>query len=110
MASLYILNKLCKGLAPNTFVPAITNADILVSGISKFAIEHTLLKTEMTIYNSVFFLPVMTPIAVETQPIIILPFIFTVLITAPIIYGVPTYRTYKSIVNKNLQIINFEKK
>ena len=72
MASLYILNKFCKGLRPNTFVPAITNADILVSGISKFAIEHTLLKTEMAIYNGVFLLPVLTPMVVEIQPTIIL--------------------------------------
>lgn len=109
MASLYILNKLYKRLAPNTFVPAITNADILVSGISKFVVEHTLLKTEMAIYNGVFLLPLLTPMVVETKPAIILPFLSSVLITLPVIYGVPAYRTYKSVVNKNLQIIDFEK-
>lgn len=108
MATLYILNKLCKGLRPNTFVPAITNADILVSGISKFAIEHTLLKTEMTFYNGIFILPGLTPF-METKPIIMLPFLSSILITLPVIYGVPAYRTYKSVVNKNLQIIDFEK-
>lgn len=108
MASLYILNKLCKELKPNTFVPAITNADILVSGISKFAIEHTLLKAEMTIYNGIFILPKLTSF-METNPIIILPFISSVLITLSVIYGIPAYRTYKSFVNKNLQIIDFDK-
>lgn len=110
MASLYILNKLCKKLAPNTFVPAITNADILVSGISKFAIEHTLLKTEITIYNGIFILPVLIPGVVEMHPTIGLPFLSSILITFPVIYGVPAYRTYKSVVNKNLQIINFQNK
>lgn len=108
MASLYILNKLCKGLRPNTFVPAITNADILVSGISKFDIEHTLLKTEMTFYNGIFILSGLTPF-METNPIIILPFISSVLITLPVIYGVRAYRSYKSFVNINLQMIDFEK-
>lgn len=110
MASLYILKKLCKGMSPNTFIPAITNTDILVAGISKIAIEHILLKTEISIYNGVFILPLFTPILIEKQPALIIPFIFSVFITTPIIYGVPAYRTYKAVVNKNLQIIDFEKK
>lgn len=104
------LNKLCKGLKPNTFVPAITNSDILVSSVSKFAIEHTLLKMEMTIYNGIFILPVLTPMDLEMRSLLAIPFISSVLITLPVIYGVPAYRTYKSVVNKNLQIIDFEKK
>jgi len=101
MDSLYILNKLCKRLTPNTFIPAITNTDILVSGISKFAIEHTLLKTGMTLYNGHVFLPILIPI-------IALPFLSSVLITLHVIYDVPAYRTYRSVANKNLQMINFK--
>jgi hypothetical protein len=40
----------------------------------------------------------------------IMPFIVGSLITLPVIYSIPycipAYRTYKAIVNKNLQIIN----
>jgi hypothetical protein len=50
---------------------------------------------------------VLTPMVVETKSALILPFLSSVLITLPVIYGVPAYRTYKSVVNKNLQIINF---
>jgi len=107
MASIYILNKVCKGLAPNTFKKAIVNTDIIVGGISKLVVEHTLLKTEMSIYNGVFMSPLFIPSFADTFPPIVMPFVFTALITLPVIYCVPAYRTYKAIVNKNLQIINF---
>lgn len=108
MASLYIFKKLCKGLAPDTFVPAITNTDILVSSVSKFFTEHILLKTEMTIYNSILSLPAYTSLGLSF-PKLLVPCVLSCLITTPVIYGVPAYRTYKSIANKNLQLINFEK-
>ncbi len=108
MASLYVLKKLYNGLAPNTFVPAIANTDIIVSGICKLFVEHSLLNIEMSIYNILFIIPTFTPI-VKSNPEILLPFIFSSLLTLPIIYGVPIYRTYKSIVNKNIDIINFDK-
>ena len=108
MASLYILKKLYKGLAPNTFVPAIVNTDIIVSGFSKLFIEHSLLNIEMSIYNCLFIIPMFTPI-VNSYPEIVIPLLFSSVLTLPIIYGVPIYRTYKSIVNKKIEIINFEK-
>jgi hypothetical protein len=108
MASLYILKKLYKGLAPDTFVPAIGNIDIIVSGISKLFVEHSLLSIEMSIYNCLFTVPIFTPIS-KAYPEIIFPLFVSSFLTLPIIYGVPTYRTYKSIVNKKLEIINFEK-
>ena len=108
MASLYILKKLCKGLSPNTFIPAITNVDILVSSVSKLYIEHTLLKTEMNVYNIILSFPAYTSLGDSFHKLLI-PYAISLLITMPIIYGIPIYRTYKSIVNKNLQIINFEK-
>lgn len=106
MASLYILNKIYKSLAPNTFIPAIRNNDIIISGISKYVVEHMLLKTEMMIYNSTSIIPLFIP-SIETEPMLIIPLIFNILIAPPIIYCVPAYRTYKAFVNKKLQIINF---
>jgi hypothetical protein len=121
MASLYVLKKLYKGLAPNTFVPAIVNTDIIISCISKLFIEHTLLKIEMSVYNTllaipIFAIPIFTPIS-KAYPEIVIPFFFCSVLTfffcsvltLPIIYGVPIYRTYKSIVNKKIEIINFKK-
>lgn len=109
MASIYILNKVCKGLLPNTFIPAIKNSDIIVSGISKLVVEYTLLKYEMITYNIIFIAPICVPSVIETYPTIIMPFVFSALITLPVVYCVPAYRTYKAIVNKNLQVINFDK-
>jgi hypothetical protein len=107
MASIHILNKVCKSLAQNTFIPAIKNTDIIVGGISKFVVEHTLLKYEMMIYNGLFMSPLFIPSLVDIHKPIVVPFIFSALITLPVIYCIPAYRTYKAIVNKNLQIINF---
>jgi len=110
MASLYILKKIYKELPPNTFIPTITNADVMISGISKFAIEHTLLNIEMSIYNGLFIMPLFVPTIVKTHPETIIPLVLSLLIIYPVIYGIPAYRTYKSFVNKNLQIIDFKKK
>jgi len=110
MASIYILNKVCKSLAPKTFIRTITNTDIIVGGISKFVIEHALLKYEMMIYNGLFMFPLFVPYLIEIYPQIVIPFVFNVSITLPVIYCIPAYRTYKALVNKNLQIINFENK
>lgn len=104
MASIHILNKVCKSLAPNTFIRANSNTDIIVGGISKFVVEHTLLKYEMMIYNGLLIIPSL----VDIHKPIAVPFIFSALITLPVIYCIPAYRTYKAIVNKNLQIINFD--
>jgi hypothetical protein len=54
-----------------------------VSGISKFVIEHILLKTEMIIYNGLFITPLVIPSFAETYPPIVIPFVFIVLITIP---------------------------
>lgn len=54
MVSIYLLNKLLQSLVPNTFIGVITNTDIIVGGFSKLYIEHTLLKTEMSIYTFIF--------------------------------------------------------
>ena len=108
MASIHILNKFCKSLAPNTFISATKNTHIIVGGISKFVVEHTLLKYEMMIYNGLFMSTLFIPQLVEIHKPIVIPFIFSALITLPVIYCVPAYRTYKAIVNKNIQIINFD--
>ena len=108
MASIHILNKVCKSLAPNTFIRANANTDIIVGGISKFVVEHTLLKYEMMIYNGLLMSPLFIPSFVDIYKPIAVPFIFSALITLPVIYCIPAYRTYKAIVNKNLQIINFD--
>ena len=108
MASIRILNKVCNSLAPNTFIKATKNTDIIFGGISKFVVEHTLLKCEMMIYNGLFMSPLCIPSLVNIHELIVVPFIFSSLITLPVIYCIPVYRTYKAIVNKNLQIINFK--
>ena len=111
MASIYILNKICKSLAPNTFIQATKNTDIIIGGISKFVIEHILLKYEMGFYKGLVILPsFVLNSSVVDNPFV--PFIVIIgsLITLPVIYSIPycipAYRTYKAIVNKNLQIIN----
>lgn len=115
MASIYILNKICKSLAPNTFIQATKNTDIIIGGISKFLIEHILLKYEMGFYNGLVMLPLFIPpssFAVYIDKPFIVPFVIGSLITLPVIYSIPycipAYRTYKAIVNKNLQIINVD--
>ena len=113
MASIYILNKICKSLAPNTFIQATKNTDIIIGGISKFVIEHTLLKYEMVFYNGLVMLPLFIPPSsfdIHIDKPFIVPFIVGSLITLPVNYSIPycipAYRTYKAIVNKNIQIIN----
>jgi hypothetical protein len=117
MASLYILTKVYKALPPNTFVPAIVSSDIVLSSICKVTAEHMLLKLEMSVYNCICLLPILTIkgtnsggtyyVAASYTEIGILcfPFVISSLITFPVIYGVPCYRTYKSIVNNKLEII-----
>lgn len=107
MASLYILNKLSKSL--KIFVPATSNLDIIVAGTFKIVIEHTLLKYEMLAYNVLFAIPVVSDLHTINSNLMY-PFVFGLLTTLPIIYGAPLYRTYKSITNNKLEIINFEKK
>jgi hypothetical protein len=114
MASIYIINKICKSLAPNTFIQATKNTDIIVGGISKFTIEHILLKYEMILYKGLLMSPLFITSSVDIhidKPILV-PFIVGSLITLPVIYSIPycipAYRTYNVIVNKNLQIINVD--
>ena len=110
MASIYILNKIYKSLAPNTFIQATKNTDIIIGGINKFLIEHILLKYEMVFYKGLVMLPsfILTS-SVGNKPFIV-SFIIGSLFTIPVISGIPyyipAYRTYKAIVNKKLQIIN----
>ncbi len=108
MASIYILNKIYKSLAPNTFIQATKNTDIIIGGISKFVIEHILLKCEIGLYKGLVIIPsfILTS-SVGNKPFI-LSFIIGSLFTIPvgIPYCIPAYRTYKAIVNKKLQIIN----
>ena len=86
MASLFVLRKVCESLSPNIFITATNNTHIMVGAISKYAVEHTLLTYEMSLYNA--------------------PFVCSALITLPVIYCIPAYRTYNAIVNKNIQILN----
>lgn len=86
MASLCVLRKVYESLSPNIFITATNNTHIMVGAISKYAVEHTLLTYEMYLYNA--------------------PFTCSSLLTLPVIYCIPAYRTYKAIVNKNIQIIN----
>lgn len=57
------------------------------------------------IYNSILATPLFL-IPLEKEPMLIVPIFCVSSITLPIIYGVPAYRTYKAIMNQNIQIIN----
>lgn len=107
MASLFLLNAFCKKLKPNTFVKAKTNSDILISSIIKFKIESTLLTYEMTLYNALLAIPIIFP--EPNYPLFIFPLSINLLSSIPVIYGIPIYRTLKSLKQDKLQIINFIK-
>jgi len=103
MASLYLLNKFYNYLTPNTFVPAITNSEIFLSIIIKFYIEYILLKYELYYYIILLLL-----VSLYENFLLILPFAL-ILCYQIIIISVPAYRTYKSIINNNIKIFNFNK-
>jgi hypothetical protein len=103
MASISILNKVYKSVKPNTFIQATKYTDFIVGGISKFYVEHTLLKCEMMMYESILI-----PSNIYTDKWIMISFIFTALGTFTIYY-IPAYRTCCAIVDKNLKIINVDK-
>lgn len=101
MASLRLFNRVCRGLGLE-FVAANTKIEKIVAACSKFYIEHTLLSYEFKLYNTVLFISTLNDINCS----IVCSTIFTAVITFPVSYGVPVYRTYKAIVHEKLEVIN----
>lgn len=103
MASLAVLHIICK--KSGCFVSATKPVEIAVAGCSKIIVEHYLLKYEWSNYFMLSCIPMMTGGA-DYSPFSV-PLFYTCLITSPIIYILPVYRTYKSIATKNLQMIQY---
>jgi hypothetical protein len=95
MLSLLVLNRVNKYIK---FQPAVTNNEIILSGLSKIFIENYLLKKELGVYimcSTCLNLPCLT--------------LFTAMVYFPICYGIPLYRTYNNCKTNTLQIIDAKK-
>lgn len=79
---------------------------MLFAGGSKLFVEMQLLKFELSVYKVATMTPMFTTIATNHPVAVIIPFAITSLLAYPVIYGVPTYRLYKSCTNKTLQILD----
>jgi|LakMenEpi03Aug12_release.lakeMendotaPanAssembly.Ray.scaffolds.fasta_scaffold2022636_2 hypothetical protein len=104
MASLYLLKKITDKFASKTFRLPNNGSELLVAGISKYAIEYTLLKYEVSMY---FILLSPTLPLLEISPCYGLALYGLTFSAIPIVVGIPAYRTANSIVNKNLKIYNY---
>lgn len=106
MMSINLLNKLYKTFKPNTFIPAVKKSEIIIGATSKFIVEHVALSCEIMLYNTGFGLFACTFLSASSgYP----SFILFCLMTLPVPYCLPAYRTYKAIVNEKLKIMNFNK-
>lgn len=96
MASLKILNSFSKYIRMR---PVASNSEMLIAGLTKCVVEHTLLKYEYTLVLTTYILQ---------YPIIALPsdiFMVATITGAVGIYAVPAVRLLRSCKNSTLSII-----